>query len=166
MQLCKWTFNCLPGISVAAAVATFLLISVFCFLYMRKKRKHSSRSMLLKQSRSIPSLEQSSMHSRDISDVESIQFTHVFPYQELEEATNGFDSKEEIGDGGFGTVYKGLATLFLWMRNKGFLVGFDPVPTFQTFMVGFMNLFLWMSKMYEIYYNFGQKKRIWKFPES
>ncbi|KAF3321128.1 serine/threonine-protein kinase [Carex littledalei] len=58
--------------------------------------------MLLKQSRSVPSLAPSSMHSRDLSDVESIQFTHVFPYQELEEATNGFDSKEKIGDGGFG----------------------------------------------------------------
>lgn len=52
------------------------------------------------------------MHSRDLSDVESTQFTHIFPYQELEEATNGFDSKEEVGDGGFGTVYKG--TLFIY----------------------------------------------------
>ncbi|XP_078164293.1 LEAF RUST 10 DISEASE-RESISTANCE LOCUS RECEPTOR-LIKE PROTEIN KINASE-like 1.2 isoform X1 [Carex rostrata] len=95
------------GISVTSVVAAFLLVSVFCFLYMRKKRQHSSRSMLLKQSRSIPSLEPSSMHSRDLSDVESVQLTHIFPYQELEEATNGFDSKEEVGDGGFGTVYKG-----------------------------------------------------------
>lgn len=69
--------------------------------------------MLLKQSCSIPPLEPSSMHSRDLSDVESTQFTHIFPYQELEEATNGFDSKEEVGDGGFGTVYKG--TLFIYL---------------------------------------------------
>lgn len=97
---------------MATAVATVLLVSVFCILYMRKKRPHSSFSMLLKQSCSIPPLEPSSMHSRDLSDVESTQFTHIFPYQELEEATNGFDSKEEVGDGGFGTVYKG--TLFIY----------------------------------------------------
>lgn len=93
---------------MAAAVAFFLLFSICLFLYMRKKRKDSSHSMLLKQSRSITSFGPSYVHSRDLSDIESTQITHVFPYQELEEATNGFDSREEIGDGGFGTVYKGM----------------------------------------------------------
>lgn len=31
----------------------------------------------------------------------------IFPYSELEEATNYFDPNKEIGDGGFGTVYHG-----------------------------------------------------------
>ncbi|RVX12655.1 Leaf rust 10 disease resistance locus receptor-like protein kinase-like 1.1 [Vitis vinifera] len=31
----------------------------------------------------------------------------IFPYTELEEATNYFDPDREIGDGGFGTVYHG-----------------------------------------------------------
>ncbi|KAJ3702360.1 hypothetical protein LUZ61_006065 [Rhynchospora tenuis] len=95
------------GLSVTGAVGFFLLLSVCSFLYVRKKRQDSSRSILLKQSRSISSFEPPYMHSKDLSDIESTQITHVFPYQELEEATNGFDAKEEIGDGGFGTVYKG-----------------------------------------------------------
>uniref|UniRef100_A0A3N7ESQ1 non-specific serine/threonine protein kinase n=1 Tax=Populus trichocarpa TaxID=3694 RepID=A0A3N7ESQ1_POPTR len=32
----------------------------------------------------------------------------VFSYNELEEATNCFDSSKELGDGGFGTVYYGV----------------------------------------------------------
>ncbi|KAJ6738615.1 LEAF RUST 10 DISEASE-RESISTANCE LOCUS RECEPTOR-LIKE PROTEIN KINASE-LIKE 1.4 [Salix koriyanagi] len=32
----------------------------------------------------------------------------VFSYNELEEATNCFDSSKQLGDGGFGTVYHGL----------------------------------------------------------
>ena len=31
----------------------------------------------------------------------------VFSYNELEEATNCFDSSKQLGDGGFGTVYHG-----------------------------------------------------------
>ncbi|KAJ4820578.1 Protein kinase family protein [Rhynchospora pubera] len=93
------------GVSVTGAVVFLLL--VFSFLFIRKKRQDSSRSILLKQSRSISSFEPPYMHSKDLPDIESTKITHVFPYQELEEATNGFDSKEEIGDGGFGTVYKG-----------------------------------------------------------
>jgi hypothetical protein len=31
----------------------------------------------------------------------------VFTYEELEEATDNFHTSKEIGEGGFGTVYKG-----------------------------------------------------------
>lgn len=32
----------------------------------------------------------------------------VFSYAELKEATNNFDPSNELGDGGFGTVYYGM----------------------------------------------------------
>lgn len=36
--------------------------------------------------------------------------THIFTYEELDEATDGFSDARELGVGGFGTVYKGTVT--------------------------------------------------------
>ena len=38
---------------------------------------------------------------------DSFAVIHLFTYNELEEATNNFDSNKELGEGGFGTVYYG-----------------------------------------------------------
>ncbi|XP_071715848.1 LEAF RUST 10 DISEASE-RESISTANCEUS RECEPTOR-LIKE PROTEIN KINASE-like 1.2 [Rutidosis leptorrhynchoides] len=45
--------------------------------------------------------------SRDLEDVSVYFGVSVFSYSELEDATNHFDSAQELGNGGFGTVYYG-----------------------------------------------------------
>jgi hypothetical protein len=63
--------------------------------------------------------------------VRSLQ-THHFTYQELEEATDSFSGAMEIGDGGFGTVYKGIHHITLNENTISLLlIGYSgPVLTF------------------------------------
>ncbi|PUZ64902.1 hypothetical protein GQ55_3G180200 [Panicum hallii var. hallii] len=95
------------GSSIAAGVLSLLLAVMTC-LYIRKRRQYkmTSSSRLLKytasggtpRSRGSTDMESGSVHS---------PHTHHFTYEELEEATDSFSGAMEIGDGGFGTVYKG-----------------------------------------------------------
>ncbi|XP_072982619.1 LEAF RUST 10 DISEASE-RESISTANCEUS RECEPTOR-LIKE PROTEIN KINASE-like 1.2 [Typha latifolia] len=79
-------------IGIGSAVGGILAVSILCLLwYKHKKRKrYSSSSEQLQMSSSGP-----------------IFNTQIFSYDELKEATNGFNVSNELGDGGFGTVYKG-----------------------------------------------------------
>jgi hypothetical protein len=103
------------GTSIAAGVLSLLLVVMAC-LYIRKRRQYkvTSSSRLLK-----PTASGGTPRSRGSTDMESGSVrslqTHHFTYEELEEATDSFSGTMEIGDGGFGTVYKGTHITTLLM---------------------------------------------------
>ena len=66
--------------------------------YKHKKRKQARTSSELMGSGSPVS------YSKDL---QLGGCPHIFTYEELEEATDGFSASRELGDGDFGIVYKG-----------------------------------------------------------
>ncbi|KAG8387980.1 hypothetical protein BUALT_Bualt02G0077500 [Buddleja alternifolia] len=87
------------GIGVgAAAVSAFTMCLLFA-IHHHWHKKHSASSSFLSHGGSSP-------YPSLAKDLEKAGI-HVFNYHELEVATDNFDPKKELGDGGYGVVYKG-----------------------------------------------------------
>ncbi|XP_074381905.1 LEAF RUST 10 DISEASE-RESISTANCE LOCUS RECEPTOR-LIKE PROTEIN KINASE-like 1.2 isoform X3 [Apium graveolens] len=89
------------GIALGAlALGVALTTLTFCF-YMRRKKAEYGSSWI---SRNISSYQGSISDSEEGGTCMGVP---IFIYADLEKATNNFDSSREVGDGGFGSVYKG-----------------------------------------------------------
>nr|CAD1834701.1 unnamed protein product [Ananas comosus var. bracteatus] len=71
------------------------------------RKRSSSKQGLLSSNRLISNLPFEPQHYIDPELCSTNYQTHIFSYAELHEATDGFSSSQELGAGGFGTVYKG-----------------------------------------------------------
>ncbi|PUZ57932.1 hypothetical protein GQ55_5G469200 [Panicum hallii var. hallii] len=91
----------IAGIAAGGVGAGGILL-VACLLIVWHKRKRR------KQARAPNGFTRSESSMQSYSkDLELGGSPHIFTYEELEEATDGFSDSRELGDGGFGTVYKG-----------------------------------------------------------
>ncbi|KAJ4822388.1 hypothetical protein Tsubulata_008924 [Turnera subulata] len=111
------------GVGIAGAVVAALFLGVFAIRIMRRRKRTfdqmqskdipatdppSSKSLTTPStnlSQSIPSYPSS---KSDLGRGSTYFGVQVFNYEELEEATDGFNPSKELGDGGFGTVYYGI----------------------------------------------------------
>ncbi|CAO2144390.1 unnamed protein product [Urochloa humidicola] len=89
------------GVGSGAMVFLFSLLTAFIVRKIKAQRKKRLRETFFKQNHG-QLLQQLVRHMADIGE------RMILTLDEIEKATNNFDKSRELGDGGHGTVYKGI----------------------------------------------------------
>ncbi|KAK9684231.1 hypothetical protein RND81_10G195400 [Saponaria officinalis] len=105
------------GIGLAAAAAA-ILATVTWFVYVRPSKDYESSTSFTKP-------KQNDLSAANPEEENAYFGTQLFSYHELQQATNYFQKSNEIGQGGFSTVYRGklrdgrdVAIKRLYEKNK------------------------------------------------
>ncbi|CAH9078551.1 unnamed protein product [Cuscuta europaea] len=93
----------LVGLSISTGVTTLLVVSLFIYWGLRKRRLSKLREKFFHQNGGIL-LQQQIAGNGGSNDARM----KIFTLKDLEKATNNFDEKKILGQGGYGTVYKGV----------------------------------------------------------
>ncbi|CAH9143939.1 unnamed protein product, partial [Cuscuta epithymum] len=104
MDMAGSSVNLKIGLGVGGAALGVILMGASWFACQRRRHKKPNASSYF-MSRSTPS--DPSTSTMDLEKSGNYHGVHLFEYSELEEATDHFNPKHELGDGGFGSVYKG-----------------------------------------------------------
>ncbi|XP_071739102.1 LEAF RUST 10 DISEASE-RESISTANCEUS RECEPTOR-LIKE PROTEIN KINASE-like 1.4 [Rutidosis leptorrhynchoides] len=102
------------GLPISGGILATIGIGLGLFVFRQRKKKHATQADETQNKDSVTA--DSTTFSTAIASYASTTTelgnstyfgTRVFTYNELEQATDGFDDSKELGDGGFGTVYYG-----------------------------------------------------------
>ncbi|KAJ7970350.1 Protein kinase family protein [Quillaja saponaria] len=97
----SWSLKAKVIVGVCTAFVSVVIMSIIFFIYFHHYKKRNAPSLMYSQNMS------STISSKEPENGSIYFKVHLFTYNELEEATDNFDSARELGDGGFGTVYYG-----------------------------------------------------------
>ncbi|KAL8465864.1 hypothetical protein ACS0TY_035107 [Phlomoides rotata] len=92
---------------IDAAGRTFMLVSIFfCVIWIRRKRKaKQAKEIMLDE---LAETETDITPGQNTGAIDTkMNHVHLFNFESLEMATNNFSTESKLGEGGFGSVYKG-----------------------------------------------------------